>query len=54
MFILSLKNKIICIKDDVKPCARENKPDHMTLNVRTNKLSSEQNGKFAEIVAEML
>ena len=33
--------KVKCMKDYVKPCIRENDPDHVILHVGTNKLNSE-------------
>ena len=37
--------KVKCMKDYVKPCIRENEPDHIILHVGTNNLSSEQSAE---------
>ena len=33
--------KVSCMSDCVKPCLRENNPDHVVLHVGTNDLPSE-------------
>ena len=43
VFVRSFSSaKVKCMKDYVKPCIRENEPDHIILHVGTNNLSSEQ------------
>ena len=37
--------KVKCMKDYIKPCIREEQPDHVILHVGTNNLSSEQNAE---------
>ena len=37
--------KVKCMKDCIKPCIREEQPDHVILLVGTNNLSSEQNAE---------
>ena len=33
--------KVKCMKDYVKPCIRENDPDHVIMHVGTNEMNSE-------------
>ena len=38
--------KVKCMKYYVKPCVRENNPDHVIINVGTNKLDSERKAEI--------
>ena len=38
--------KVKCMKYYVKPCVRENSPDHVIINVGTNKLDSERKAEI--------